>query len=248
MQINKYNDLINNYNPYRRINPLESLYEIMKEYNRLRTELYNKYSKAVKSKEKYKGSKGYEEDYKKILNEYSERLAEAQEKVYKDLDSVIYKLNKGIREYKLEPPTPEQLRLLQTLKLKSNVSQDELDGVAQAVKENPLALSVVVDIAKEKGYLHTRYQELNRTPTPSQLQAEVNSINDTSLNYIESPLSRAGVLLEKRGKIHGEKSDALSVWTLYPLAQVDYSSKESFYKSMYGMDVSEVNNLNTLQS
>ena len=102
MEINKYNDLINNYNPYRRINPLESLYEIMKEYNRLRTELYNKYSKAVKSKEKYKGSKGYEDDYKKILNEYSERLAEAQEKVYKDLDSVIYKLNKGIREYKLD--------------------------------------------------------------------------------------------------------------------------------------------------
>lgn len=215
----------------------KTLYSVLNEFNRFRLALHDYYDKQVKSMEKYKGSDGYEKDYKKYLEEYKDRLEKGQQDAYKDLDYVLNNYNKAVDNYTVEPPTPEQLRILQTLSLKKKWTQEELDDIAQAVKDNPLALSVVTDMAKENGLLHTRYDELNSKPTKRQLQNDLEYIKNTSTNFIKTPFSRASELgfnhRKRLGYINENDYDELKEWDELSLQQeLDFTDAYSFNKSL----------------
>lgn len=227
----------------------KTLYSVLNEFNRFRLTLHDYYDKQIKSMAKYKGSFGYEKDYKKYLKEYKDKLSKGQADATKDLNYVLSKYSKAVDNYTVEPPTPEQLRILQTLSLKKKCTQEELDEVAQSVKDNPLALSVVTDKAKENGLLHTRYDKLNNKPTKRQLQDELEHIKGISTHFIKTPFSRASELVfehrKRLGYINENDYDELKTWNELSLQhELDFTDAYSFEKSL---KVSPVN-MTALQS
>lgn len=215
----------------------KTLYSVLNEFNRFRLVLHDYYAKQIKSMEKYKGSFGYEKDYKKYLKEYKDRLEKGQADAYKDLDYVLSKYKKAVDNYIIESPSDEQLRILQTLSLKKKWTQEELDDIAQSVKDNPLALSVVTDKAKENGLLHTRYDKLNNKPTKRQLQNDLEYIKGISTHFIKTPFSKASELVfnhrKRLGYINENDYDELKQWDELSLQhEIDFTDAHSFKKSL----------------
>lgn len=215
----------------------KTLYNVLNEFNRFRLVLHDYYAKQTKSMEKYKGSFGYEKDYKKYLKEYKDKLSKGQADAYKDLDYVLSKYNKAVDNYIIESPSEEHLRILQTLSLKKKWTQEELDDIAQAVKDNPLALSVVTDKARENGYLYTRYEKLNSKPTKRQLQDDLEHIKNLSTRFIKSPFSRGSEKVfehrKRLGYINENDYDELKAWDACELQhELDFTDAYSFNKSL----------------
>lgn len=215
----------------------KTLYSVLNEFNRFRLALHDYYDKQIKSMEKYKGSDGYKKEYEKYLDEYKERLAQGQQDAYHDLDYVLSQYKKAVDNYIIESPSEEQLRILQTLSLKKKWTQEELDDIAQAVKDNPLALSVVTDKARENGYIYTRYEKLNSKPTKRQLQDNLEYIKNISTRFIKSPFSRASEKVFEHQKIYGNVKendyDDLKKWDVIALQhELDFTDAYSFNKSL----------------
>ena len=60
----------------------------------------------------------------------------------------------------VKAPTNDQVNLLSVLRMRKKVTQEELDRVAQTVKDNSIAIGVLADIAKDQGLPYGGYYDL----------------------------------------------------------------------------------------
>lgn len=142
------------------------------------TTVKENYQQAV---EKYK--KNYAGDLLK------QRLAEAKA----ELDAFIHghkvELKKEIeetRKAKIEQldkavstaPTTEQMTVLQTLSLHSNIAESELRAIAGQMKNNYAALQVLRDIAEKNGYFLG-------VPSFERIRENINKVSDYAIKTLD---------------------------------------------------------------
>lgn len=101
--------------------------------------------------ERYKGSKFYEDELAKAKAGLDARIAEARQECTTSVNNALEAMRKALQNRKLKPPTQEQLAILQALKMRETITQDELDQAAQSMGGNGLALGVVQEIARKQG-------------------------------------------------------------------------------------------------
>ncbi len=103
--------------------------------------------------EKYKGSAAYTEELEKLETKRRNAIKQAQGTASAEFSKVLSEMREAATSRPMIAPTPEVLSILQVLKMRSNISADELRQAALTVGECPLALSVLDELAQDHGHM-----------------------------------------------------------------------------------------------
>lgn len=122
-------------------------YESAERFQNKRKAIVDEYDQRMKGLEKHAGSEYHREEAAKATDKRDQALNLLKGE-YKD---VLYSRLRDMRTANerrgLKPPTDEELRLIQALKLRDNVSEQELRQAALTLKGNESALMIVQEIA-----------------------------------------------------------------------------------------------------
>ena len=151
-----------------RFNRTEHYYNAVTEYRAALRAIWAKYDTAMQRIEAYKGSKGYDKDAAAIEKERKEATAALQSEYRDRFNNILEGMRQSATTRPMVAPTQEQLALLQALKMRDKVSRDELEQAAITLKESPVSLSVLAEIAEKN---EVRGLHFNGESTSSILEA-----------------------------------------------------------------------------
>lgn len=100
--------------------------------------------------ERFKGSKGYADELAKAEKERDTAITELQNQTRTRFFEIINGMKESALNRAMIPPSPEQLSILQVLKMREKLSKDELNQAARTLEGNPAALSVLEEIAQKQ--------------------------------------------------------------------------------------------------
>lgn len=174
----------------------EAFYARAKQYQDKRAQLVSDYEKKLESLKKYEGSQGYQEDLEKTQKAHTEALTALQDEYRQSLRTILKGMSDAIGRRKVNPPTNEQLNLIHLLKMRDKVTQEELDRVAEMVKDNGIAMGVVQEIAHNNGIMRN-YNAMCSEMSSSYAQSVVKGISDGLEDWLMYDTGRAGRLANK---------------------------------------------------
>jgi len=125
--------------------------------------------------ERFKDSESYA-DSKRVLDEQRKKEVDAlRQETQKRITAVVDDMERAYMERPTSAPTPEQLALLQTLKMRETIGRDELREAANSLKGCPVAERVLEEIARKNGHPMILSQELSGDKVRQHLQSLRNS-------------------------------------------------------------------------
>ncbi|WP_026659123.1 hypothetical protein [Butyrivibrio sp. AC2005] len=111
--------------------------------------LHEKYDAELNKIEQYSGSEGYEQEKAEIEKNRRAELTTFQQKCLKDFMVTIGEMRKSAKNKEMIAPTSDELALLQALKMRETISKDELEQAARTLKNCPVGLSILNEIAEK---------------------------------------------------------------------------------------------------
>lgn len=129
----------------------EAFYTVAKKFQDQRADMVSKYTQKLNSMAPYRGSVGYDREVSALTKKHEEALEALRGECRKDLRVVLAGMETAIGKRKINPPTNEQLNLIHVLKMREKVSAEELDRVAEMVKDNGICMGVIQEIAYDNG-------------------------------------------------------------------------------------------------
>lgn len=125
--------------------------------------------------DRFKDSERYASD-KKALDEQRQKEVDAlRQETWKCITDVVDSMEQTYMERPSSAPSPDQLALLQTLKMRENIGRDELREAANTLKGCPVAERVLEEISRKNGYPMILSQELSGDEVRQHLQSLRNS-------------------------------------------------------------------------
>ncbi len=103
--------------------------------------------------EYYKGSEAYDDALKSLKAKRKDEIELAQQQARDAFSSVLSGMKEAATSRPMVAPSSEVLAILQTLKMRSTISADELRQAALTVGDCPLALSVLDELARDHGHM-----------------------------------------------------------------------------------------------
>lgn len=210
----------------------ERLYQYAREFQERREALIAAHEETMRNLIRYEGSEGYSADVKEEMKKYKAELSDLQDNYSAHFTDILQLMVRSIERRTLPPPTAEELRALEMLKMRKSVSQDSLDRVASFCSDSPLALAALDDIAAENG-LHRKY--INLCPEISNETAKkiVEGMSESLRDFLQYDTSRAGRLEEEYhnanyGKSENEKRELPK--------RKQFASEGDFYKDFARID------------
>lgn len=126
-----------------------SLYNTVTDFQRRQREAYDAFVETMKGLETAKGSQYYDDRQQEAMLKRKAAEDEARNTARYWIKKAAENMVEANKKRKAVPPTAEQLAILQTMKLRTDMSDSELDQVANAMNGNAMGLGVVNDFAKE---------------------------------------------------------------------------------------------------
>lgn len=174
-----------------------------KEYQDKRGAIIETYEKRLASLEDHKGSKYYADEVKKAQDKRDAALAPLKEEYMGYFQGILGAMKRANANRKMNPPTEEQLRTLQLLKMKEAPSYEELRAAANTMKDNATCLSILTEIAHKaghmKGFSHLGDAALS-TETVDNLLKEMAISTRDFLDFDTSRVARVAEASYKRGQ------------------------------------------------
>lgn len=231
----------------------EYLFRGVTDFMTKRLELYDEYMARMKELESKKGSDYYRQEAlaARRKREAGERSARA--KAAQVIDSTYGVMQRVNRRRQIQPISQDQLNILQALKLRNNVSDDELLAIANTLAPNGLALGALTEYAQD---MYTRRQEKSGSNIPHVTGFAPNFMHLAAGNWPISTIDRAiddiiyncrKILHDKSGganyvralgaEIHQRQHDPAGVvnYDALPREHIPESEAE-FYNSMSSVD------------
>ena len=118
-----------------------------------RQHISEEYENAMKGLESTKGSEYYKAETDRLKKERDNRLSALKQSSGADMLSTIETMRKTATQRATIAPTDEQVRILQVLKMRDNVTERELTEAAKSLENCPLGLSVIQEIANKNGVI-----------------------------------------------------------------------------------------------
>lgn len=131
----------------------EWYFHTVQKYRRGLDRINAKYDAQIEDKEGYRGSPRFESDLAEIAQKRATEIEALRADCRDDFNRCLTAMEKGAKSRPTVPPTPEQLNIIQLLKMKASVSRDELEHAAHGMGECSLALSVLEEIARDHDIL-----------------------------------------------------------------------------------------------
>lgn len=179
----------------------EAFYTRAKQYQDKRSQMVSDYEKKLESMKRYEGSSGYQEDLKKIQKEHNEALTALQGEYRQSLRTILKGMDEALSRRKINAPTNDQLNLIHLLKMRDKVSVEELDRVAEMVKDNGIAMGVIQEVARNNGIMKN-YESMCSEMSSSYAQKVLNGLSETVEDWIMYDTPRAGRLVNKFNAEH----------------------------------------------
>lgn len=117
-----------------------------------RSKVVSEYERRMAALESAKGSKFYDEETEKATKKRDAALKTLKESFCKATDVILTDMYKVNNSRTFETPSPEEMNLIQTLKMREQVSDAEIEQAANTLK-TPLALSILKELAVSNGYI-----------------------------------------------------------------------------------------------
>ena len=171
----------------------EAFYARAKQYQDKRAQLVSDYEKKLESLKKYEGSKGYQEDLEKLKKAHSDDLTALQAEYRSSLRTILKGMEDALSRRKVNPPSNDQLNLIHLLKMRDKVSMEELDRVAEMVRDNGIAMGVIQEVARANNIMKN-YESMCSEMSSSYAQKVIKGMSDGLEDWIMYDTPRAGRL------------------------------------------------------
>ena len=203
------------------------LYKNIQKFHDERKVILEKYDRAVNNLKAFEGSKGFEDEMESVKQDRDEALLELRRTYSPKFKVIIDGMRKQIGKRSVKAPTNEQVNILNMLKLKKKPTQEECDRVAQAVSDNPMALSIVTEIAREAGYLGN-YASLCPEISSQDALEGVDSIQKNLADFMTTDASRVSRITSRYNEDH--------YGTPTPMRRIDFNTREEAYRTVCGFN------------
>lgn len=140
-----------------RFNRTEHYYNACREYRAALREIWASYDKEMQRIEQYRGSKGYEKEAAELESKRKEAVSALQAEYRGRFNNILEGMRQSATSRPMTAPTQEELALLQALKMREKVSRDELEQAARTLKDSPVSLSVLNEIAAKSEVLGVHF-------------------------------------------------------------------------------------------
>lgn len=210
----------------------ELFYAKARDFQDERARLTSSYERQLKSLERFAGSAGYDEDVEKLTATHEAALKALREKYRPELQSILAAMLDAVDRRTVTAPTAEQLNLLTALQMQKKPSLDMLQRAAETVKDNPVALAVVSDIARQHGYpqsFRSLCPEMGSDEAASLIQGMQTGVLDDFLNHDTTRLSRT--VRDFYNNEYGGRGEPTPL-KKRPL----FENRESCFHEMWGFD------------
>lgn len=208
----------------------EWLYIEMRDYQNERQKIESWYRSKLKQLEAAKGSKYFEQETEKAAKEKEQALEELEAKTWPEVVEALKAMRERNGKRPLKAPTAEQLALLQALKLRENVTADELDKAANSLEGNETALFVLSDIARANGILKAYHGTELSIGGVDRL---IDGLKAAAVDFMRTDKTRAARAASAYyDRMYGKGIEDDSMATV-PI----FESKEEFYSNIAGMDL-----------
>lgn len=212
----------------------ELYYTKMKEFQDKRSELTEEHDKKVKSFERFKGSKGYDEDLKQENERFEADLKSLRDEYRSAIYTVFGGMIDAIGKRSISAPTNDQVNLLNVLRMKKKVTLEECQRTAEAVKDNPIAVSVVTEIAHDHGIMRN-FDNLCPEMSSQRAANIVNGMKDGLEDYLMYDTTRASRAAKRYHEEHyGSAEIGLVKRTLFT-DQADFYDREGLNSDTFKM-------------
>ena len=134
------------------MNTVEHYHDITRTYRGKLREIWDNYQKGYKLIEGYKGSNRYKKELAKLQEKRDEAIKAAQDNARGRYVVVLREMKKGVEKHPAKAPTPEQMNMVNALKMREKVESDELVRAAEQMRGVDLAVHVLDEIATANGY------------------------------------------------------------------------------------------------
>ena len=185
-------------------------YTRAKEYQDKRKGIIDEYEKRLESLETAKGSKYFEDETKKAEDKKDEALKALKEEYGGYFNTHFEAMSKANASRKMTPPTDEELRTLQLLKMKDKPTEAELAAAANTLKGNVTCLSVLTEIAHNAGYMrgYMGYSETKELPV-SDVEDTIRGLHNSVREFMDYDTPRAArVAREHNERMYGATPNA----------------------------------------
>ena len=208
------------------------LFNRAKDFQNKRKNVMDQYENRMKELERAKGSQYY--------NEESQKATEAKDKAIKALkaeygdyfNTILKSMRESNSKRGLNPPTEEELRLIQLIKLKEKPTERELEAAAHTLKGNVTCLSILTEIAHKNGYArsYTHYSNNNEMAV-ADVDSALNAIERNLNDFMNYDTTRAARIAKNFHDTKYGVSDNTPELPKRPL----FYTKEDFYSMMCGL-------------
>lgn len=123
----------------------------VKAYKDAAAQIEAEYNAEMERAKRFEGSAGGRELADSARAARDAALKVERERTGKAFREITAAMREAVTSRKITAPTSEQLAILQALKMRDSLTADEIRQAANNMRECPLALSVLGDLAKSKG-------------------------------------------------------------------------------------------------
>lgn len=213
----------------------DMFFHYAKDFQDKRKAISAAYDKRVSDLERMRGSEYYNDELKKAKETKRTALDTLKSEYREHLYNCLSYMSKENGRRGMNPPTQEELRILQLLQMKEQVSERELESAAIALRNNGTCLSVLQEIARRnsgngiaKDYL--RYSEASELSVDS-VDAMITGMEKNIRDFMMYDTKRAArVEKERHERMYGADSSG----RVLPKREL-FSDKAGCYEELAGV-------------
>lgn len=210
------------------------LFSAMKQFTDKRTAARETYLQTMAKYEGAKGTPFYDEQRERALKARTDAVESIKNATAEIVDNALRVIRKSIAGRGMTPPTDEQLRILQLLQMRKNVTPGELYAAALSMNGNGACLQVLQEMAQDTGAPCPNLLSMATDGLPA--AAAERAVKDLQeycrmeLNRESAPTRAAILAAEHQQRINGTKFDPDELPQESP-----YESEKDFYSRILNM-------------
>lgn len=209
----------------------EELYEDALHFQNERKEVMDAYEKTIADLQDKKGSTYYTKTLAVAKSTRDNALKELRAKYGEYINNDLKRMQETNNKRGTAAPTDDELRTLNALKMREHITESELSLIANSVKHNALALSVVQEVANKNGILRNysaRYD--GKEMPPEYVNDDISGLTNELKEFLQYDTRHAARLAAEYNARHA----GVPVPENLPKRNL-FTTKEQFYADIGGI-------------
>ena len=214
-------------------------YVAAQEFQDKRNAISQEHSETMRKIRTAKGSEYYDKSAKNAGEKKAAALSALKAEFAPRFNSILDSMEATNAARSMKAPTPDELGVLQVLKMKENITKADLDMAANSLKNNPACLTILSEIAR-KNEIFTNYDGYGGTELSVQAAGNlIDALRNNTIDFLNFDTPRAARLYaQHRERFYGENTEDVEL-----PARQNFSDPDGCFAEIGGMDAATVSAL-----